>query len=97
MESIGSVDSEVQLAIGTLGMLARRTTMISAILMKRNFDCYIYLGSCAWDENDDYGRVTFKKVNRSSGYQLENPEQLELFSRAVVAVVKLMQRNAVPL
>ena len=98
VESIGSVDSEVQLAIGTLGMLARRrTTMISAILMKRNFDCYIYLGSCAWDENDDYGRVTFKKVNRSSGYQLENPEQLQLFSRAVVAVVKLMQRNAVPL
>ena len=98
VESIGTVDSEVQLAIGTLGMLARRrTTMISAILMNRNFDCYIYLGTCAWDENGDYGRVTFKKVNRSSGYQLENPEQLELFSRAVVAVVKLMQQNTVPL
>ena len=40
--SIGFDDPEVQLAIGTLGMLAkRRTTMISALLMKRNFDCYI--------------------------------------------------------
>ena len=32
--------------------------------------------------------VTFKRVNRASGYQLEEPEELELVSRKIVAVAK---------
>ena len=40
--------------------------------------------------------VSFKRVNRASGYQLEDPEQLELFSRTIVAVVKLIQETRPP-
>ena len=62
------------------------------VLMKRNFDVYVYLGTCFWKEHG-YGSVTFRKVNRASGYQLENSEQLELFSHTIVAVVKLIQQD----
>ena len=95
VESIGSRDPEMQLAIGALGMLAKRmlakrkTTKIGAVLMRRNFDCWVFLGTCSWGEHG-YGSVTFKRVNRTSGYRLEDPEQLELFSRTIVAVAKLI-------
>ena len=87
---VGSRDPEMQLAIGTLGMLAKRKmTKIGAVLMRRNLDCCVFLGTCSWKEHG-YGSVTFKRVNRTSGYRLEDPEQLELFSRTIVAVAKLI-------
>ena len=93
VESVNSRDPEMQLAIGALGMLSKRKmTKIGAVLMHRNLDCSIFLGTCTWRQ-DGYGRVSFKRVNRASGYRLQDPEQLELFSRTVVAVVKQLQET----
>ena len=55
---------EMQLAIGALGMLAKRKiTKIGAILTRRNFDCNVFLGTCTWKEHG-YRCVSF----RASGY-----------------------------
>ena len=79
--------------IGALGMLAKRkTTKIGAILMRRNLDCNVFLATRTWKEHG-HGCVSFRRVNRANGYQLQDPEQLELFSRTIVAIVKLIQET----
>ena len=68
VESIGSRDPEMQLASGTLEMLAKRK--ITMVLTKCNLDCSVFLGICSWGERG-YGNTTCKGVNRASSYQLE--------------------------
>ena len=36
-----------------------------------NLDCNIFLGMCTWRE-DGYGCVSFRRVNRASGYQVQD-------------------------
>ena len=68
--SKGSKDPEMQLAIGTLGMLAKRkTTKIGAVLLRRNLDCCVFIGTCSWLRTG-YGSVTFKRVNRARWIQI---------------------------
>jgi len=57
VESIGSRYLEMQFAIGTLGMLAKRKT--NSVLMRCNLDCSVFLGTFSWGEHG-YGNTTFK-------------------------------------
>ena len=85
VHSTGSKDPEIQL---TLGMLSkRRTTKIGSMLMKRDLSCCMYLNTCTWDDSK-YGKVTFKKVNRADRYHLDDPEQLGLFCRTLIALAR---------
>ena len=68
VESVGSKDPEIQLAIGCLGMLTtRKTTQIGAVLIQRDLKGCVYLGTCRWREG--YGSVAFKRVNRANSFQ----------------------------
>ena len=93
VHSIGSKDPEIQLAIGCLGMLSkRRTTKIGAMFVKKDLTCCVYLGTCTWDDSK-YGRVSFKRVNRADGYQLEDPKELGLFCRTLIAVARQIMES----
>lgn len=85
VESVGSKDPEIQLAIGCLGMLTtRKTTQIGAVLIQRDLKGFVYLGTCRWREG--YGSVSFKRVNRASGFKLDEAGGVDLFSRTIIAV-----------
>ena len=92
VESTSSRDPEMQLVIGTLGILVKKTTKIGAVLMRRSLDCSIFLGTCSWGAHG-YGSVTFKRVNRASGYHIEDPEELKLLAELLLPLYKIDSRQ----
>ena len=78
-ESSGSSDPEVQAMLAAVGVLARRATTKIGALLHQELRCQLFLGSCHWKTPlSTYGTVSFKKVNTSTGFFLDNKDDLEL-------------------
>ena len=78
-----------------VGVLARRvTTKIGALLLHHDLRYQLFLGSCHWKTPlSTYGTVSFKRVNTARGFFLDDKDDLELFSRTVVAVIREVQNS----
>jgi len=84
-ESSGSKDPEVQLAVGTLGAMMRlRRSKMGAVLFFKNLTATMFIGECKWEGNR--GKVKFTRIQRSSAYNLTDPDDLSTFAMVLVAL-----------